>query len=97
VDAPLSRGRIEILLKDGSRFEDQLSVANAHPLGAKPFTRADYIEKFQRLAGPIISPQEMSRFLSAAPRLPNLAGGELHQLHVSLPEDRLLKGLPGIF
>jgi 2-methylcitrate dehydratase len=90
-------GRIEILLKDGSRFEDQLAVANAHPLGAKPFTRADYIEKFQRLAGPIISPQEMSRFLSAAPRLPNLARGELHQLHVSLPEDRLLKGLPGIF
>jgi len=90
-------GRIEIRLKNGSRFEDQLSVANAHPLGAKPFTRADYIEKFQALAEQIISPQEMNRFLSAAPRLPNLAGGELHQLHVSLPEDRLSKGLPGIF
>jgi 2-methylcitrate dehydratase len=90
-------GRIEILLKDGTRFEDQLSVANAHPLGAKPFTRADYIEKFQILAGQIISPQEMSRFLSAAPRLPNLAPGELHQLHVSVPEDRLSTGLPGIF
>src|ERR1700730_15919474 len=56
-------GRIEILLEDGTRFEDQLSVANAHPLGAKPFTRVDYVQKFQTLTEPIISRQELSRFL----------------------------------
>jgi 2-methylcitrate dehydratase len=90
-------GRIEILLEDGSRFEDQLSVANAHPLGAKPFTRADYIKKFEILTGQIISRQELSRFLGAAQRLPNLPPGELHELHASLPEGRLSAGLPGIF
>ena len=30
-------GRVEIFLKDGARLEDQLAVANAHPLGARPF------------------------------------------------------------
>src|ERR1700686_4019087 len=48
-------GRVEILFKDGSRIEDQLAVANAHPLGAKPFGRADYVRKFQILTEGIIS------------------------------------------
>src|SRR6202140_5220221 len=48
-------GRVEILFNDGSRMEDQLAVANAHPLGAKPFGRADYVRKFQILTEGIIS------------------------------------------
>ena len=39
-------GRVEVLMQDGSRIVDELAVANAHPLGAKPFGRDDYIRKF---------------------------------------------------
>jgi 2-methylcitrate dehydratase len=90
-------GRVEILLKDGSRIEDQLAVANAHPLGAKPFGRSDYIRKFQTLTERIISPQESQRFLDAAQRLSDLQAADLHQLNIELPGESLAKGRSGIF
>src|ERR1700730_3461084 len=90
-------GRVEIILRDGSRFEDRLAVANAHPLGAKPFTRPDYVQKFQMLTEQIISRQESSRFLSAVQRLSDLPASELRQLNVSLPDGELSRGLSGIF
>ena len=36
-------GRIIIRLKDGTEVADELAVANAHSLGATPWTRPDYI------------------------------------------------------
>src|SRR5712671_5274801 len=90
-------GRVEILLKHGTRIEDQLAVANAHPLGAKPFGRADYIRKFQILTERIISSQESERFLNAAQRLPDLQAPDLHQLNIELPGESLAKGRSGIF
>ncbi len=35
--------RVEIIMRDGSRIVDEMAVANAHPLGAKPFARDDYV------------------------------------------------------
>ena len=90
-------GRVEILLQDGSRIEDQLAVANAHPLGAKPFGRADYIRKFQILTERIISSLESKRFLDAAQRLSDLQAPDLHQLNIELPGETLAKGRSGIF
>jgi len=89
--------RVEILLKDGSRIEDQLALANAHPLGANPFSRPDYIRKFLTLTEGIISTEESRRFLEAAQRLPNLPAEDLHQLNIALPEKALAGGRPGIF
>jgi 2-methylcitrate dehydratase len=89
--------RVEIFLKDGSRIEDQLAVANAHTLGARPFTRADYIQKFKVLTEEMISSDESQRFLDAAQRLPDLSAGDLQRLNVALPVQALAKGLPGIF
>jgi 2-methylcitrate dehydratase len=89
-------GRVEIFLKDGSRLEDQLAVANAHPLGARPFARADYIRKFRTLTEQVISPQESDRFLQAVQSLPEL-GTELRQLNIQLPEGKLQAASPGIF
>src|SRR4051812_19132171 len=43
-------GRIEIELTDGSRVVEEIAVADAHPLGARPFARADYVRKFRTLA-----------------------------------------------
>ena len=90
-------GRVEIFLKDRSLVEDQMAVANAHPLGAKPFHRTDYIHKFQTLTGGIISARESKQFLDAAQRLSILPATDLHLLNVELPEEKLKKGRPGIF
>ncbi len=90
-------GRVEILLKDGNRIEDQLAIANAHTLGAKPFGRADYIRKFQILTERIISSQESQRFLDTVQRLPDLQATDLHQLNIELPGESLAKGRSGIF
>jgi 2-methylcitrate dehydratase len=90
-------GCVEILFKDGSRIEDQLAVANAHPLGAKPFGRADYIRKFQILTDGIISSRESQRFLDAAQRLQQLKAADLHQLNIESPGETLAKGRSGIF
>ena len=90
-------GRVEVLLDDGTRIEDEMAVANAHPLGARPFGRADYIRKFTTLTDGVISPRESSRFLEAVRDLPRLKAGELHLLNVALPAGRLAVGRPGIF
>ncbi|MDE2515703.1 MAG: MmgE/PrpD family protein [Rhodospirillales bacterium] len=90
-------GRVEILMADGSRIVDEMAVANAHPLGAKPFGREDYIRKFRILTEGIIAPREAERFLEAAQGLPRLAAGELHRLNVALPAADLAVAKPGIF
>ena len=59
-------GRVEIVtLKGGSTISDEIAVANAHPLGARPFGRPDYIRKFRTLTEGIIAPPEQDRFLAA--------------------------------
>ncbi len=90
-------GRVEIFFKDGSRLEDQMAVANAHPLGARPFRRPDFIRKFQTLTEGILSPQESQRFLGAAQRLPELTAEELGQLNIELPDKTLVQSRAGIF
>jgi 2-methylcitrate dehydratase len=89
--------RIEVLFKDGSTLIDEMAVANAHPLGAKPFERADYIHKFQSITDGIISTRESNRFIEAVQNLAKLGAGELGQLNVALPAGTLLEGKPGIF
>ena len=90
-------GRVEVIMKDGSKLVDELAVANAHPLGAKPFARPDYIKKFQTLTDGIITARESNRFLEAVQDLAKLPAGDLHRLHVALPASTLAVGKPGIF
>jgi 2-methylcitrate dehydratase len=90
-------GRIEVFMKDGTRFEDELAVANAHPLGARPFGRDDYIRKFRILTDGIVSTREANRFIDVVQDLSKLTAGELHLLNVALPADTLAAGKPGIF
>jgi 2-methylcitrate dehydratase len=70
-------GRVEIELADGSRIIDEIAVADAHPLGARPFARAQYVEKFRSLADGVLAPAEIERFLDTAQRLPALTAAEL--------------------
>jgi 2-methylcitrate dehydratase len=90
-------GRAEIFFKDGSRLVDELAVANAHPFGARPFGREDYIRKFKMLTDGIITKRESNRFLEAAQNLTKLGAGELGQLNVALPSGQLEISKPGIF
>jgi 2-methylcitrate dehydratase len=90
-------GRVEMFLRDGSRITDEMSVANAHPLGAKPFAREDYRRKFQSLTAGVITAHESERFLDAVEELPHSKAGELHRLNVAVPSGTLIPGKPGIF
>jgi 2-methylcitrate dehydratase len=89
--------RVEIFFKDGAKLVDEMAVANAHPLGAKPFGRADYIHKFKMLTEGLITTRESSRFLEAVQSLPRLKAGELSALNVAMPTGAVEKSKPGIF
>ncbi|MDN3497134.1 MmgE/PrpD family protein [Planococcus sp. APC 4015] len=75
-------GRVVITLTDGTVIEDEIAVADAHPLGARPFAREDYIRKFRLLAGPVLDAAEIERFLGLAERLPELTAAEVAQLTI---------------
>jgi 2-methylcitrate dehydratase len=89
--------RVEVILENGETIVDELAIANAHPLGAHPFGRDDYIRKFEMLTDGILTPRESARFLEAVQDLPRLAAGELIALNVSMPASRVQSGKPGIF
>ncbi|MFF0909556.1 MmgE/PrpD family protein [Microbacterium enclense] len=75
-------GRVVITLADGSTVEDEIAVADAHPLGARPFVREDYIRKFRTLAEPVLLPEEIERFLALVQRLPELTADEVQHLSI---------------
>ncbi len=70
-------GRVVVTLKGGRVIEDELAVADAHPLGAHPFGRAEYIAKFRSLAEGVIAPAEQERFLGTVERLAKLTADDL--------------------
>ncbi len=75
-------GRVEITLTDGSTIVDEIAVADAHPLGARPFAREDYIRKFRLLAEPVLEAAEIDRFVALAERLPELTADEVRELNI---------------
>ncbi|GAB3275929.1 MmgE/PrpD family protein [Sinomonas notoginsengisoli] len=79
-------GSVVITLTDATVLEDQIAVADAHPLGARPFGREQYIMKFRTLASESVAPEEIDRFLSAVQRLPELGAGDLDQLNIVAKE-----------
>ncbi|MFJ6677652.1 MmgE/PrpD family protein [Microbacterium sp. NPDC091382] len=87
-------GRVEITLTDGTTVVDEIAVADAHPLGARPFARADYVRKFRLLAEPVLEPAEIERFLALAERLPELTADEVRQLDI-VAAPGVLEAAPG--
>ena len=75
-------GDVRITLTDGTVIEDSIAVADAHPLGARPFARAQYIQKFRSLADGLVDDAEIERFLETAANLPELTAGELGRLNI---------------
>ena len=71
-------------LTSGETITDELAVANAHPAGASPFGRADYIGKFTALTEGIVDPPESARFLDLVQDLANLDASGVQALNVQL-------------
>ena len=82
-------GRVVVTLDDGRVIEDELAVADAHPLGARPFARPQYVAKFRTLAAGVVDGAEQDRFLAAVDELGDLPAGELHRLTFTVGADRL--------
>ncbi|MFC9515108.1 2-methylcitrate dehydratase PrpD [Nocardiaceae bacterium NPDC056970] len=83
--------RAEVTLKNGEVIVDELAIADAHPLGARPFARDQYIAKFRTLAEGVVDPAEQDRFLDAAQRTPDLKAGELNRLTFTVSDDVLAR------
>jgi len=81
--------RVTILFEDGRKLTDKMAVADAHPLGARPFARPGYIRKFETLTEDALAKAESTRFLEVAQRLPALSAADLGALNPVLPPDKL--------
>jgi 2-methylcitrate dehydratase len=93
-------GRVVIRMNDGTLIADEMAVANAHPLGARPFKRANYIEKFRTLVAENISEREAATFLSIVQQLPKLRPEQLAELNVTVDAAELkcnVRDTRGIF
>ena len=67
----------------GAGFEQRSRPrADAHPLGARPFARENYIKKFRILAEPVLTEAEIERFLELVQRLPELSVDEVRELNI---------------
>ena len=80
-------GKVVIKMKDGSKITEEISVADAHPNGKKPFKRKDYINKFKTLTNGIIETSESERFLNDVQNLRNLSKSELQKLNIQVKSD----------
>ena len=92
--------KVIITFKNGQILADELERANAHPAGAKPFVRQNYIHKFDTLTKNIITAEERNRFIQLCENLANLTPQEVMQLNVQVDTNSLLNHQPdtkGIF
>jgi 2-methylcitrate dehydratase len=92
-------GHVAVRLRDGTEVHDEIEVADAHPRGAHPFARPDYVAKFSTLASEYVSVSERERFLTTVMALAELDEGRLVELNVVAPASVLdVAGLaPGLF
>jgi 2-methylcitrate dehydratase len=93
-------GKVIITFKNGQVLADELERANAHPAGAKPFVRQNYIHKFDTLTKNSITTEERNRFIQLCENLVNLSPQEVMQLNVQVDTNSLINHQPdtkGIF
>ncbi len=81
--------RIEITMKNGEKLIDEMAMANAHPLGARPFKRENYVNKFKVLTDGIITDAECKRFLDVVQNLAKLTAKDMFELNVQVDLKKL--------
>ncbi|GAA2147449.1 MmgE/PrpD family protein [Glycomyces algeriensis] len=82
-------GHVTVVFDDGTTLDDELAVADAHPRGARPFAREQYLQKFRILADGVIEPSEQDRFLDLACRIETLDAAEVRALNLAAPPGTL--------
>ena len=81
--------KVIVTLKNGKRLSEELDKADAHPYGARPFKRENYINKFLTLTEDIISKNESNRFLKTVQNLRKLKSGQLNKLNIEIKKSKL--------
>jgi 2-methylcitrate dehydratase len=74
--------KVVVTMKNGKKISEQLERADAHPYGARPFKRKDYIKKFNTLTENIISRKESLRFIKIVQNLKKIKKGQLTKLNI---------------
>ena len=85
--------KVIVTLKNGKRLSEELDKADAHPYGARPFKRENYINKFLNLTENIISKNESNRFLKTVQNLRKLKSGQLNKLNIEIKKSKLKRNL----
>jgi 2-methylcitrate dehydratase len=73
-------GWVQIFLTDGTTLTQTIVVPDAHPLGARPFVRENYVKKFRTLSADVLAESEIERFLDVAQSLESLSASDLSNL-----------------
>lgn len=92
-------GHVVVECAGGLCLEDEIVVADAHPLGSHPYGRHEYVTKFRALAEDVVPPEEQNRYLEACEGLLGLGTGDLDALGLEaspVAEDPA-RYRPGIF
>ncbi len=90
--------KVIITTNSGKKYIEELDRADAHPYGARPFNREDYINKFNVLTDKIISTKESKRFLKDVQNCRNLKNGQLGKLNIEINKKNLKRNKKiGIF
>tara|TARA_B110000438_G_scaffold133740_1_gene129518 strand:+ start:751 stop:2211 length:1461 start_codon:yes stop_codon:yes gene_type:complete len=90
--------KVIVTMNNGKKIVEQLNRADAHPYGARPFKRKNYINKFLTLTEGILDKKESSKFLKNVQNLKNLKSGELNKLNIQVKRSQIKKNTKkGIF
>ncbi len=81
--------KVVVTLKTGKKITQELDRADAHPYGARPFKRENYINKFLILTEGIIGSKESDRFLKTVQNLRQLKSGQLHKLNIEVRKSKI--------
>ena len=85
--------KVVVTMNNGKKIIEQLDKADAHPYGARPFKRIDYINKFLTLTKSIISKKESNRFLNIVQNLKKLKSGQLNKLNIEVKKTQVKRNL----
>ena len=90
--------KVIVTMNNGKKISESLERADAHPYGARPFKRINYVNKFLTLTKGILNKKESDRFLKTVQRLKSLKSGQLDKLNITVKKNQLKKNLKkGIF
>ena len=90
--------KVIVTLKNGKKIKEELDRADAHPYGARPFSRKNYINKFLTLTDEILEKKEINRFLKIVQNLKYLKPGHLDKLNIVVKKGKLKRNFKkGIF